>query len=284
MAYKNENEVITPERSSKRFEDLTFTDDFMFCKVLQNDLQLCQDLLSLIIGKKVGILKSSRKQEPIEITPDGRGIRLDVFTEDDENNIFNVEMQNKNLGDLPKRSRYYQAARDIDLLTRGAKFNNLKTSYVIFINMFDPFERNYYKYTFRNKCDEISDLNLDDGTIKIFLNAQGNSGDVSNDMKEFLEYLCGAPPKNSLTRRIEDDIERARSNKDWEVNYMLLQEHYEIAREEGRQEGRTEGRRMLILDLVSNGELAPETGARKLDMTQEEFDAALKKYIKNISN
>ena len=33
----------------KTYEELCFTDDFMFCKILSNRLDLCQELLELIL-------------------------------------------------------------------------------------------------------------------------------------------------------------------------------------------------------------------------------------------
>ena len=41
-------------RTIKRYEDLTFTDDFMFCKVLQSNPELCKEVTELILGKKIG--------------------------------------------------------------------------------------------------------------------------------------------------------------------------------------------------------------------------------------
>lgn len=38
----------------KNYEELDFTDDFMFCKVLTNNPELCHELLELVIGKNVG--------------------------------------------------------------------------------------------------------------------------------------------------------------------------------------------------------------------------------------
>ena len=37
----------------KQYEDLTFTDDFMFCKVLENDEELSKELLELILDVKI---------------------------------------------------------------------------------------------------------------------------------------------------------------------------------------------------------------------------------------
>lgn len=37
----------------KKYEDLTFTDNFMFCKILYTNPELCKQLLELILGRKI---------------------------------------------------------------------------------------------------------------------------------------------------------------------------------------------------------------------------------------
>ena len=64
---------------TKTYEELTFTDDFMFCKILQNNEELCKELLELILGKKIARISYPEKQKVIEITSDGKGVRLDIY-------------------------------------------------------------------------------------------------------------------------------------------------------------------------------------------------------------
>ena len=72
----------------KKYEEQDFTDDFMSCKVLTNNPELCHELLELIISKKVGKFTRLDKQKPIEITADGKGVRFDVYSEDDQNVVY----------------------------------------------------------------------------------------------------------------------------------------------------------------------------------------------------
>ena len=68
---------------------------------------IAKELLELILGieiRKVVV----QKQKTIEITSDGRGIRLDVYLEDENSTIYDLEMQTTSQKDLPKRTRYYQ--------------------------------------------------------------------------------------------------------------------------------------------------------------------------------
>lgn len=66
------------QNTVKKYEELTFTDDFMFCKVMQNNPDLCKHLIELIIGKKIKMITYPDTQKAIEITADGKGIRMDV--------------------------------------------------------------------------------------------------------------------------------------------------------------------------------------------------------------
>ena len=56
---------------AKKYEELTFTDDFMFCKILERDPDLCKELLELILDRKLGKLAPINREKPVEITPDG---------------------------------------------------------------------------------------------------------------------------------------------------------------------------------------------------------------------
>ncbi len=89
---------------SKKYEELTFADDFMFCKILTSNPDLCHELLELILGHKVGRFTRLDKQKPIELTADGKGIRFDVYGEIEEENVFDCEMQMAMNRNLPKRT------------------------------------------------------------------------------------------------------------------------------------------------------------------------------------
>lgn len=59
----------------------------MFCKILGQDQELCREILELILDRKIKAIKYPQTQKQIEITSDGKGIRLDVYAEDEEENV-----------------------------------------------------------------------------------------------------------------------------------------------------------------------------------------------------
>ena len=61
----------------KRFEDLTFTDDFMFCKVMQNP-DLCKRLIEMILSDTIGKITYISIQHNINTYEQAKSIRFDV--------------------------------------------------------------------------------------------------------------------------------------------------------------------------------------------------------------
>ncbi len=227
---------------AKSYEELTLADDFMFCKVMTQNPDLCRELTELITGRKVGEILKINRQMPVEITADGRGVRFDIYMEDEGNAVYNIEMQTGSIADLPYRTRYYQAMIDLDQMERGAKFQDLKRSYIIFICLENLFpQKGMHKYSFRSMCQEDPGLELGDDAVKIILSAKGDKDDISEDLKDFLSYVAGDTPGSGLTLRLDEQVRKARSHIEWRKEYMTLLERDERMREEGRREGLKNG-------------------------------------------
>ena len=260
---------------AKKYEELGFTDDFMFCKVLTNNPDLCHEMLELVIGKKVGRFVHMEKQKPVEITADGKGVRFDVYSEDDEDTVFDCEMQTTDNQNLPKRTRYYQGMIDLNLIERGADYSELKKSYIIFICPFDAFGKGLHKYTFRNRCLEDPELELNDEATKIFLCAGGNADDVSKEMKDFLDYISGKEGTSEFVKRLDGEVQKARAHEEWRMEYMtLLMRDKEMMRkgiEKGRAEGLALGNMNAIRNMIRYG-IPKETILR--DYSEEEYEQA----------
>lgn len=268
-------------QASEKYKNLQFRDDFLFCKILSTNTEIARDLLELILNMKIRKVKV-KPQAPIEITAEGRGIRLDVFVEDDDNSVYDLEMQTTKKTDLGKRSRYYQGMIDLKLIERGAKFRELKKSYIIFICMKDPFKEGRHIYTFENICRESPELKMGDDTYKVFLNASGKLDDVSENLLDFFELLKTGRGNTELCNRIELEVERAREHSEWRTEYMTLymrdQENIEKGRAEEREiwekQQRQSIERMLRTKRFKNQEIA-----ELLDISVEKVDAVEKNLL-----
>ena len=105
----------------------------------------------------------------------------------------------------------------------------------------------YYKYTFRNTCQEDKELVLDDGVTKVVLNAAGHKGEITSELKEFLQLVAGnVDPthyaEGSFADRVQKQVHIARRNAKWRKEYMDWEMTLRNEREKGREEGRMEER------------------------------------------
>ncbi|MCR5746169.1 MAG: Rpn family recombination-promoting nuclease/putative transposase, partial [Lachnospiraceae bacterium] len=243
-----------------------------FGKVME-DRELCREVLECLLQRPVGELQELQTQKEFHYTADGKPIRLDVYNEDSDQNIYDAEMENLNHKSveshyLPKRSRFYQGSIDIDFMNKGNSYKRLPESNVMFICTFDPFGKGLRRYTFRERCDEDTDLLLKDGTTKIFYNCCYEGKDISDDLKKLYDYIETGRADNELTKRIDEAVIKGRRNEEWRTQYMKewvviqdakdegreegIEEGLEKGRIEGREEGRIEGREEGILNSVKS--------------------------------
>ena len=221
----------------KAWEDLTFTDDFMFSQVMKNK-EICKEVVETILGIKVGRIEFLTSQYEIEIDPESKTIAMDVYLRD-EKKIINVELQNGHRLELPKRSRYYQAAADIDNTSPGELYSEMKDNYVIFICTFDPFLQGKAFYKFENIClNEDKPLQLNDRTYKIFLNTAADDLTLLDpELKLFYDYIRRGTTDSTLTEKINSSITELKEDRETRRKYMTYTTRIAEAKSEAREEG-----------------------------------------------
>jgi len=224
---------------AKSYDELRFTDDFMFGKVMENK-ELCREVLECLLQRPVGELEDPLPQREYRYTTDGKPIRLDIYTRD-KDAVYDAEMQN--LGkktveslELPRRTRYYQASLDMDHMKKTWNYKALPDSEILFICTFDPFGRGLSQYTFRGLCEEDAGIRINDGATRVFYNCSYKGDDVPEDIRELYCYIETGTCSNDLTERIDEAVVAARMNEEWRSAYMKEITVLMDAREEGRQE------------------------------------------------
>ena len=205
----------------KKLEELTIVDDFMFGAVMR-DPKRCKTLLEFILGVKIRKIEYLELQKELDIEYDAKGIRLDVYVEDENNTVYDLEIQTTRKKNLPKRTRYYQGIIDLNIIHRGEDYDKLKKSFIIFICTYDPFGKSRYIYTFDQTAREDRSVLLDDEAVKIVLNTKGTIGDISDDLKETLRYMDGHMPATEYTKELDSAVEAVKTSEEWRREYMTL--------------------------------------------------------------
>ena len=261
----------------------SFADDFVFCSVLLREKELCMELIELILDVKVKDITYINSQQAIEAAYDGKGIRLDVYVEGSDA-VYDLEMQTVLSKNLAKRSRFYQSMIDQSLLEKGEDYEKLRKSYVVFICLSDPFDRNLSRYRLRKLCMEDSSIDSDDGSETVLLNASGKREGLSGSLTAFLDYLKTREVQDVFTGRINDKVTETTSNPEWRKERMTLdmklKEYREIGRAEGLQEGHSLGAedtyRIMAIRMYNNGLGLPISEIARL---QEKDEEKIKEYL-----
>lgn len=273
----------------KSFQELTISDAFLFAAVMEDE-ELCRGFLQMVLDTDIEELwvKSERV---IGLDRKYRSVRLDIYADDRKGTMYDVEMQGQKKKNLARRSRYYQSQMDIaDLKPRG-NFETLRRSYVIFICLFDPFEKRRYRYTFEERCLE-EELPLGDGTQKIFLSTEGqNPSEVSDSLIRFLNYVKNTEKvcedesgleEDPFIKKVNARVQALKSSSGLEAEYMLFGELLDDERLEGRKEGRIEGQKEAEEKLTKLVDALVRAGKADLlpQLKDPEFlDRMLKEYL-----
>ena len=224
----------------KSFDDLTIADDFMFCKVMQDET-ICKQFLEMVLADKIGKIAYLSSQNAIAAGLEAKSICLDILVKDENGKTYDIEMQVANEHNIPKRMRYYQAALDISFLDKGLHYKTLNDSYIIFVCLFDVIGKGKPLYTFENMCLEDRQTPLQDGTKKVIINAEAFGKAEDAELKGFLEYLKTGAAHTDFTGRIETMIEAVKHNEQARREYRFMSGFEMDAREEGRSEGFSDG-------------------------------------------
>ncbi len=242
---------------AERWKRLTFSDNYIFCKVMETQPEICKKMLELLLGFKIEKIKIPETERTIKASLGSKGIRLDVYVKDNAGRIFDIEIQTsvaKNLA-LAKRARYYQGLMDVDSVFSGAKYHNLKETFVIFLCLGDAFGAGLPVYSFENVCAENPEIKMSDGTRKIFFNAKKYDTMQSEELRSFFKFLCGKKPESDFSDKISTIVKQIKMNPRWRHEYMFLQDEIdlraELAAEESAEETKLETARKMLEDNMS---------------------------------
>ena len=224
----------------KRFDDLTITDDYMFCMVMQ-DKSICTKVLNMVLADSIGPISDITYQKTFDQAGYAKGIRLDVWVTDSNGSVYDVEMQTTNKQDLAKRLRYYQSVIDVSSLEKGGHYTDLSNSFIIFFCPFDYLNKGLPVYTFKTICSENTTTILQDGVTKVIINSTAADKTHDSELKAFLEYMNGITSDSPFIRKIDRYIKELKENEERRKEYMLIQAFEMDARRAGFQQGITQG-------------------------------------------
>jgi hypothetical protein len=134
-------------------------------------------------------------------------VRLDLYAEDENKNVINVEVQRATNQDLVRRARYYRSMLDTNMLPKGKTYSDLKDTFVIFIMEDDLMGRKEAAYellpVFRHVFNEGKFVS-GDGTHIIFINGRYRARDpIGRLMSDFFATDAHQIHNKLLSERVK---------------------------------------------------------------------------------
>ena len=247
------------ERMLKDLEQLTLLSD-VFMSVVLSDLGACQHVVRILTGDHEIRLKSVRTQYVISKAVT-RGARLDVLAEEQKSTLYHLEIENTDTMDHPRRTRFYGALTDSELLRKGAGYSALPDRRIFYISRTDTWKKGYTIYEEEKRFRQTGLLH-EDGAHVTYVNAAVDDG---SRIAKLMRYFRTADPFDDSEGALS---KRVRFLKTEEGGREIMCEIMEKIREEGRKEGRKSGflesSRKTALNLNRMG-MPEETIARAVE-------------------
>lgn len=267
--------------TKKALEDMDVMDDFLMSQLASDEefgKEFCRTLLSSLLQRKVGSLSIRTQRMLPAAAPELRGIRMDVEVEeleDRENgekpavmNIYDMEPHLQNDLNLPRHNRFYQARIDSRGLKSGEKnFIHLPNLYVLSILNFDPFGKDHMVYMIRNRCEEVPELEYDDGLRFYYFYTGGTKGG-NQELRAMLTYMQDSREENVVdktTKQLHDYVSRVKIRPEVKDAYMTLEEYIFYQRKDEAIDTRVED----ILELLEEYGEIPENVRERLKETRD---------------
>ena len=126
-----EPEKLSTEQVEQIIKEATFSNNYIFQKVLEN-IPICQKFLKILLHKDIKLGKVEYEQT-FFTNEKAKGIRLDVVAHSKtDGTIYDIEMQKYTSKELLLRAIYYTEVLNSENLKKGKDYTEIPESYVIF--------------------------------------------------------------------------------------------------------------------------------------------------------
>lgn len=278
--------------TKRTLQELNLIDNFLSNAIASNqeiNEPFYRLLLSVLLGKKLNKIRVLSQQIVSGVSPNLRGIRMDVeITEYDEETVTTVYDLEPHLKDglhLPRHNRYYQAKIDGRSVKSGLKdFSEISDLYIITITNYDLFGRDYMMYTVHNRCDEVPELEYDDGLNFIYFYTKGQKGG-SQAIKNMLTYIQNSDSKNAVddaTRMMDSYVEKVKNLPEVEAGFMTLGDWIDSIVEEAVEEAKRDMREEMAEEVKQtiSGEITQSVTEEVTKTVTEEVTSAVTKEVR----
>lgn len=251
----------------KRFRPM---DDTFMRGLFKDDIPLAQLVLRIITGMPDLTLLTCETQADMKRVTGARSICLDAYATDSRDRKYDIEVQRADSGADPHRARYHSSVMDVENLDEKQDYRELPDTYVIFIT-----EKDYYKsgeplYVIEHMNRTLSQP-FEDGAHILYVNGEYRGDSALGKLMH--DFNC----TDAGEMNYELLAQKTRYLKENPKGVSEMCKVMEELRNESYAEGRAEGTFATLAGLVRDGLLSIREASQRVNMTEQEFEMALRK-------
>lgn len=222
-----------------RIQNLRLIDDNFMTKVFE-DKECSEFLLQVILDRDDLTIREVHSQYGLN-NIQGRSARLDILAVDEQNKVYNIEIQRNDRGAEVRRARYNSGLMDANITEPGDRYDQLYETYVIFITENDILKAGLPIYHIERTIQETG-MPFGDGAHIIYVNSQ-----IKDDTKLgrlMQDFTCTNPDDMNYPVLAQ----RVRYFKEDTKGVATMCRAFEEVREEGKREQAVEFARSMLAD------------------------------------
>jgi predicted transposase/invertase (TIGR01784 family) len=165
-----------------------------------------------------------------------------------------------------------------------ANYGSLPKVWVIFITSYDPFGAGRMVYTVRRRCEELPELDYDDGDVTLYLFVNGKpEDDTPGNLVQLLHFMGETNWENACNpslKKLMEYVEELKRDPEVKEAYMHWDVYIQAERDDAREEGREEERVNTRLEAAraDAAESRASAAEEELARTKAALAALEKKY------
>ena len=248
---------------------LSLMDDAFMAKCFEDNITCTELVISIILDRKDIRVKSVHTQHQLK-NLQGRSAILDIYAEDEDGKVYDIEIQKAKEGATPKRARYYSSLMDANITEPGDDFENLRESYVIFITETDVLKTGKAIYHIERYIEEVGER-FKDGAHIIYVNGDNRDGSPLGLLMQDLR--CSDPDRMNY----KELSERTRYFKEDKEGMKRMGSVIDELIEEGKLEGALEAAQSTACKLLKSGKFSIQEIAEYVSLPVEDIEELAKK-------
>ena len=270
----------------KRFDELTFTDDFVF-KLVMDDAEVFKTVLGVIMPQiEVQQITSLESEEPLSFNYFTHGVVFDIQAKlrarGNGGGVaeyhIDFEMQVLSTGEEWQRALYYLCSLVSTALKRGESYGGLPECCVVFICKFDPLRQGLPIYTFELVCKEDASLQAIPNIRVVFINAAAWQKCADGELRAFSCYVMTGAASTAATHLVAERTAQVKKDNSKEARFMGIYEAVDqiVARKapEWLAQGKSDKARDTARRALERG-LAPDVVSEITGLSIDEVRALL---------